>query len=137
MRLPGEATSCYHPTTIPLLSVPLHLLWERGYPGSVDEVSMPLPAADHDVAVLGAGAAGLAAARLLTQHGLSVALIEARDRIGGRLLSLRAPGVPVPVELGGAFVHGRPPETMALVRAASATLYEHGGEVLSHFGGRW
>ncbi len=98
---------------------------------------MPLPAAEYDVAVLGAGAAGLAAARLLTQNGLSVVLIEARDRIGGRLLSVRPPGAAVPVELGGAFVHGRPPETMALVGAASATLYELGGEELSHFGGHW
>lgn len=98
---------------------------------------MPLPTAEHDVAVLGAGAAGLAAACQLTRHGLSVALIEARGRIGGRLLSLRPPGVAVPLELGGAFVHGRPPETMALVRAASATLYELDGEVVSHFGGQW
>ena len=92
---------------------------------------------DYDVAIIGAGAAGLAASCLLTQSGLSVALIEARDRIGGRLLTLRPYGSVIPLELGAAFVHGRPPATMAVVRAASATLYELGGQLVSRFHGQW
>ncbi|NGX95313.1 MAG: FAD-dependent oxidoreductase, partial [Candidatus Afipia apatlaquensis] len=44
---------------------------------------MPLPS-DIDVAIIGAGAAGLAAARTLENSGLSVLILEARERIGGR-----------------------------------------------------
>ena len=94
---------------------------------------MPEHNAEYDVVVVGAGAAGLAASRLLTQRGLTVALIEARDRIGGRVLTVRPPGSPIPIELGASFVHGRPPEIMALVEAAGMTLYERGGEMVASF----
>ena len=71
-----------------------------------------------DVIVIGAGAAGLAAARLLGERGARVDLLEARDRIGGRILTRRREGWPVPIELGAEFVHGRPPETFRIVEAA-------------------
>src|ERR1041384_5962928 len=66
-----------------------------------------------DVLVLGAGAAGLAAARDLSQAGLRVTVIEARPRVGGRILTLHDPRSPVPIELGAEFVHGEAPETLA------------------------
>jgi monoamine oxidase len=72
----------------------------------------------HDVIVIGAGAAGLAAAAELAKAGRSVLLVEARDRIGGRCLTRRMPGLPVPVELGAEFIHGRPAATLALMRRA-------------------
>jgi monoamine oxidase len=71
-----------------------------------------------DVLVIGAGAAGLAAADELTRAGRSVLLVEARDRVGGRCLTRRLPGVPVPVELGAEFIHGRPEATLSLLRKA-------------------
>ena len=71
-----------------------------------------------DVLVIGAGAAGLAAARCLAEAGARVDLLEARDRIGGRILTRRRKGTPVPIELGAEFVHGRPPETFGIVREA-------------------
>ena len=92
---------------------------------------------DADVIILGAGAGGLAAARRLTQRGRSVALIEARDRIGGRLLTMRPAGVAIPIEMGATFVHGRPPETVELARAAGVTLYELSGQTLLGVDDQW
>ncbi len=77
-----------------------------------------------DVLVLGAGAAGLAAARDLSQAGLRVTVVEARPRIGGRILTLHDPRSPVPLELGAEFVHGEAPETFAVARAAGLALVE-------------
>jgi monoamine oxidase len=70
----------------------------------------------HDVLILGAGAAGLAAAAELTAAGRSVMLVEARDRVGGRAWSLRVPGLPVPIELGAEFIHGEQPATFEALR---------------------
>jgi monoamine oxidase len=97
---------------------------------------MPQDDRDCDVAIIGAGAAGLAAASLLTQQGLSVVVIEARNRVGGRLLTIHPPTSPIPIELGASFVHGKPLETMALVQAAKATLYELDGQMISRFSGQ-
>jgi monoamine oxidase len=82
---------------------------------------------DADVLIIGAGAAGLAAARDLALAGRSVIVIEARDRIGGRIHTMRLwNGLP-PVELGAEFVHGRPPETFTLAYQAGLTLIEASG----------
>jgi monoamine oxidase len=63
-----------------------------------------------DVIVIGAGAAGLVAASELAETGLSVVVVEARDRIGGRIFTLKDLGQQFPVELGAEFIHGRAPE---------------------------
>jgi len=72
----------------------------------------------YDVVVLGAGAAGLAAAAELARGGKSAVVLEARDRIGGRVWSLDVPGLAVPVELGAEFIHGRPAATLSRMRQA-------------------
>ncbi|HVB40383.1 MAG TPA: NAD(P)/FAD-dependent oxidoreductase [Terriglobales bacterium] len=74
---------------------------------------------DADVAVIGAGVAGLAAFRRLREHGCDAVLIEARDRIGGRVFPDRVAGWPLPVELGAEFIHGAPPELIALAADAA------------------
>ena len=65
----------------------------------------PDPPLGREVLVLGAGAAGLAAAVTLAEGGVDVGVLEARDRIGGRVFTLEEPGEE-PIELGAEFVHG-------------------------------
>jgi len=66
-----------------------------------------LPHDDYDVVVIGAGFAGLTAARELGLRGLRVAIIEARDRIGGRTFTAEQDGQKF--EVGGTWVHwGQP-----------------------------
>ncbi|MEW6641297.1 MAG: NAD(P)/FAD-dependent oxidoreductase [Pseudomonadota bacterium] len=57
-----------------------------------------------DVAIIGAGAAGLAAARFLERSNLSVLILEARDRIGGRSHTISLPGG-IPFDLGCEWLH--------------------------------
>nr|MBP7632107.1 FAD-dependent oxidoreductase [Acidimicrobiales bacterium] len=55
---------------------------------------------DHDVVVVGAGLAGLTAARRLVATGLDPLVLEARDRVGGRTEG-GATADGTPIELGG------------------------------------
>ena len=68
--------------------------------------------------MIGAGAAGLAAARELTTAGRSVLVLEARERVGGRCWTRRMPGLDIPVELGAEFIHGDAHVTHSLLRDA-------------------
>ncbi|HEY3138726.1 MAG TPA: NAD(P)/FAD-dependent oxidoreductase [Blastocatellia bacterium] len=77
-----------------------------------------------DVLIIGAGVAGLAAAREISAAGFSVKVLEARDRIGGRLLTIHDDKSGTPIELGAEFVHGRPPEIFDIARAAGLRLCE-------------
>jgi monoamine oxidase len=81
-----------------------------------------------DVVVIGAGMAGLAAARALAEAGRSVVVLEAQQRVGGRIRTVREEAVVV--ELGAEFVHGRPPELWELIAEAGLTTYERTGDFL-------
>lgn len=85
--------------------------------------------ANYDVVVIGAGAAGLAAASVLARAGHTVVIVEARDRIGGRVYTIRPPGATLPIELGADFIHGRPREIFTLAEEAGLRLYEQTGNV--------
>jgi monoamine oxidase len=71
-----------------------------------------------DVVVIGAGMAGLTAARRLSAAGLRVVVLEARERVGGRVHTIDEPGWPAPLEVGAEFVHGESPALSGLLRAA-------------------
>src|SRR5882672_6725323 len=85
---------------------------------------MPRDRKRVDVLILGAGAAGLVAARDLSHAGLRVTVIEARPRVGGRILTLHDPRSPVPLELGAEFIHGASAETLPLAQAAGLAVVE-------------
>ncbi|PSP15651.1 MAG: monoamine oxidase [Cyanobacteria bacterium QS_8_64_29] len=70
---------------------------------SREPLPSPQPHAER-VLVLGAGMAGLAAARQLARWGYRVTLLEARDHVGGRVCTDRSLGVPV--DLGANWIHG-------------------------------
>jgi monoamine oxidase len=79
---------------------------------------------ETDILIIGAGAAGLAAARELSAANFNVIVLEARDRIGGRIHTHFDSQLPAPVELGAEFVHGKPPETLKLAERAGVKLIE-------------
>jgi len=81
-----------------------------------------------DVIVIGAGAAGMAAALELAAAGLSVSILEARDRIGGRIFTQRDRFVDTPIELGAEFIHGLPPEIWRLLQKRKVPITEVSGD---------
>ncbi len=74
------------------------------------------------ILVIGAGAAGLIAARRLAVKGLSVVLLEAAAVPGGRIHSFPIPGFSGLVEAGAEFVHGDLPITLQLAQEAGISL---------------
>lgn len=77
---------------------------------------------DCDVVVIGAGAAGLAAAHQLRAFGLSVVVLEGRERIGGRVFTTHDLRTEMPLERGAEFLHGRSRAVEAFARAAGLEL---------------
>src|SRR4051812_14159705 len=68
-----------------------------------------------DVVIIGAGASGLAAARTLSKNKNYVVVLEARDRIGGRIHTVNDVSFTSPIEMGAEFMHGELPHTIALM----------------------
>lgn len=79
------------------------------------------------IIVIGGGVAGLMAAmKLRASSNLQVTLLEAQDRIGGRIHTVQQNGTNI--ELGAEFIHGKPPELLALLEDLDLETYELEGE---------
>jgi monoamine oxidase len=84
-----------------------------------------------DVVVVGAGFAGLSAARELTRLGREVVVVEGRDRVGGRSYTVTLAGVPV--DLGGTFVGPTQDAVLALAAelgCETVPTYGHGKNLI-------
>ena len=80
-----------------------------------------------EVIVIGAGIAGLAAANELAKAGVKTIVIEARDRVGGRIYTIHDEKAHTPIELGAEFVHGMPPEIFQTAKAAGIEIVQTAG----------
>jgi len=90
-----------------------------------------------DAVVVGAGAAGLAAAADLARGGARVLVLEARSAAGGRIRTRRPRGSALPVELGAEFVHGADPELLGLARRSGLLVDRIPNEHLELRAGVW
>ncbi len=98
------------------------MLTRREFLGAAAAVPFALRARQKHVVVVGAGLAGLTCARRLQQLGFRVTVLEARDRVGGRVLTLRDAFDDRYAEAGAEFVAANHNQTRALLRSHGIAL---------------
>jgi monoamine oxidase len=91
-------------------------------------------AENTEIIIIGAGAAGLAAARLLLNKGKQVIILEASSRIGGRVLTEKLKGFTGPLEMGAEFIHGKAPKTFSLLKKYNISYTKVKGAIWKHDG---
>lgn len=89
------------------------------------------------ILIIGAGAAGLMAARTALAAGHQVTLLEASDRIGGRIHTIQPAGFTQPIEAGAEFMHGKLPLTMQLLKEAGMQYEPMKGAMIRVQNGQW
>jgi monoamine oxidase len=90
-----------------------------------------------DVIIIGAGAAGLMAAKKLSGAGLTLCILEARDRIGGRIHTVTDINLAASVEGGAEFIHGNLAVTLDLLKEAGLHPQEITGNYWNVVNGQW
>ena len=89
----------------------------------------------YDVIIIGGGAAGLMAAKLLSENGKRILLLEAKDRLGGRIQ--RIENFSFPAEGGAEFIHGNLKTTFDLLKGAGLKKEAVKGNFCQVTSGKW
>jgi monoamine oxidase len=89
----------------------------------------------YDVIIIGGGAAGLMAAKILSASNKKILLLEARHRLGGRIFSVD--NFSFPAEGGAEFIHGHLKSTFDLLRAAGLKKEKIKGTFCRVENGKW
>src|SRR5689334_23773867 len=82
---------------------------------------------ETDVLIIGAGACGLVAARELLRKNISVAVLEARPRVGGRIRTITDHEFTQLLEEGAEFIHGHLPVSLSLLNEYKVAYQEMEG----------
>ena len=91
----------------------------------------------YEVIIIGAGAAGLMAAKALSAQGYQVCILEAAAKAGGRMATEHIAGFDQPVETGAEFVHGSLPLTLSLLKEAAIVYHPVKGAFINVQDGKW
>ncbi|HET6765862.1 MAG TPA: NAD(P)/FAD-dependent oxidoreductase [Chitinophagaceae bacterium] len=91
----------------------------------------------YHVIVIGAGVAGLTAAKYLGEAGYNVCLLEASETAGGRIATIDEKGFSNPVETGAEFIHGNLPLTFKLLKEAGISYTPVEGNMIRVQNGIW
>lgn len=89
-----------------------------------------------DILIIGAGASGLMAAWEFAQAGKKTAVIEARNRIGGRIHTITDNRFDMPVELGAEFIHGKLEQTLSLLKKSGTAYNKVKGDLYKNENGK-
>ncbi|MBK7316068.1 FAD-dependent oxidoreductase [Candidatus Villigracilis affinis] len=106
-------------------------------PTDIPQPQVDSSSREAEVLVLGAGISGLAAARTLADKGVSVILLEARNRIGGRMWTDTSLGLPL--DLGASWIHGvkgNPITALAKQFGVETVVTDYDNGILYDFDGR-
>ena len=90
---------------------------------------------NFEIIIIGAGAAGLIAAEELSAAGKKILILEARNRIGGRIHTIKSDKLLL--ETGAEFVHGDLPLTLALLKKAKIKYHKTTGKMRRSKNGKW
>jgi monoamine oxidase len=86
---------------------------------------------NETIIIIGAGASGLIAAKELAQNGKHIILLEAQDRLGGRMHTLYPENSSSPIEAGAEFVHGNLPVTLKLLKEYDLSFKKISGRMIN------